>query len=631
MKISQTDPITPSSDGPRFLSRAVEPAAWVLTFLMPLKFTGLIAVPEMPATYWASFLEIVLCQWPIYTFDLLAALLLGLCTLTIPVQNTLGFSKKTNLYTLGWVLLPIVSLLGIIHASTWDFYAQMIDYTFALACYAVSLHLLLCNRPGFAKSLLWAVVGGALLSLLSGFHQYWTGFQNTMEFLYTEGSKTGIDLLQGGMKTRLEESRVSADFAVCNVYAGYLATLLPVIFFTFWRVGNELVEPPKKARWILSIPFLLLMLFLLKETGSRGGLLALCGGAFLTVFCLKLPTRWRAGFLCTAVLGLLGFTWLVYSGRGFGSMIFRFDYYQAAFRMMLQEPLTGTGWGDFFHDYTSLKIMSNDEAPHTPHNMILFFGAQCGIPGFLLTTALLLLPCWAGIRALRSMPAPWKDLPFYRILVLTGAIVIWTIDTMMEVNFETPGSLVTAMAIAYLLLTFLKSDTADDSGPTEPGSNPIESGRQRAGFGMILLRLGCVGLVLFTFLHSLQMSRAELYWNALFEATSPQFARNEEQRKMRPDQIVQLLSDTVRYAPNSPFPWANAADYMTRAGYYADAERFLDEAIKRSPQRTAFHFRRYLLLYHQPGRRQEAMESLEKARKGFPGNPDYINPIVPKR
>ena len=91
-------------------------------------------------------------------------------------------------------------------------------------------------------------------------------------------------------------------------------------------------------------------LFLLKETGSRGGVLALLGGGFLVLPCLKLARKWKILLWSLVPCGLAAFVLLVKFGRGFNSMLIRFDYYQAALRMMLIRPFTGAGWGEFLND-----------------------------------------------------------------------------------------------------------------------------------------------------------------------------------------------------------------------------------------------------------------------------------------
>jgi hypothetical protein len=163
---------------------------------------------------------------------------------------------------------------GLINASTWDFAAHISLYCFGAGAYAMNLCLLLERRPEFSRMLLWAVIAGGLCSAWSGLNQYFTGFENTRDFIYQQEIKSGEKIVTGQFATRLSESRVSADFTICNTYADIFAAVFPVIIAMFWTLGGK-VTPPLLSRIILSVPFAALFLFLLKETGSRGGILAI--------------------------------------------------------------------------------------------------------------------------------------------------------------------------------------------------------------------------------------------------------------------------------------------------------------------------------------------------------------------
>ncbi|MBO4303486.1 MAG: hypothetical protein J6A21_02765, partial [Lentisphaeria bacterium] len=52
-----------------------------LTFCLPLKFGTLIGVPEIPATYWDSFVGIFAASWPVLTFPVFSGLGLALTLL----------------------------------------------------------------------------------------------------------------------------------------------------------------------------------------------------------------------------------------------------------------------------------------------------------------------------------------------------------------------------------------------------------------------------------------------------------------------------------------------------------------------------------------------------------------------
>ena len=97
-----------------------------------------------------------------------------------------------------------------------------------------------------------------------------------------------------------------------------------------------------------------------------------------------------------------------------------------------------------------------------------------------------------------------------------------------------------------------------------------------------------------------------------------------------PQELIAQEPAAVRDAlakcdPRSPFPFAEVSSYyLTKGPYYvADALTMLDEAIKRTPKRSAYHHRKYRIYSMLPGRAQEAEAALMKARELSPKNPQY--------
>ena len=93
---------------------------------------------------------------------------------------------------------------------------------------------------------------------------------------------------------------------------------------------------------------------------------------------------------------------------------------------------------------------------------------------------------------------------------------------------------------------------------------------------------------------------------------------------------MQADPETVRKAlsecdPRSPFPYAEVASYYLAKGpyYVSDALSMLDEAIQRTPKRSAYYYRKYRVYSMLPGRAREAEAALMKARELSPKNPQY--------
>ncbi|MCI6288166.1 MAG: O-antigen ligase family protein, partial [Lentisphaeria bacterium] len=369
----------------------------ILTFLLPLKFGSTVGVPEMPMSYWHDPMAILIASWPIMLFPLLSAIALDCAVLLYPKPGPV--SAPMRMYGWLWILLTAVSLPGWLNTTTWDFAIQNTVHLLGMTCWTLALIRVLENSPDFRKYLFAALLTGLIFSVYSAVNQYLSGFDETIKYLQDKEAASGVQILNGQFGSRLKEARVSGDFTVCNSYAGYLVLVFPLLLGTMWKLGSR-VTPPLPAKLLLTLPCAGVFLFLLKETGSRGGILAMLAGAFLILPCLRLSRKWKCLLWALVPVGLTGFFLLVKFGRGFNSMLIRFDYFQAAVKMMFLHPFAGAGWGEFLNDYLILKNVVNDEAPHSPHNFMLTLGSQCGIPAFLVSCLLLALPLIAALLLL---------------------------------------------------------------------------------------------------------------------------------------------------------------------------------------------------------------------------------------
>ena len=201
---------------------------------------------------------------------------------------------------------------------------------------------------------------------------------------------------------------------------------------------------------------MMVCVFVLVKTGSRGAFFAMIAGGLAACFMLVSSWKGRIGMIAGGLAGFGFFAAVVAMGRGFTSMQFRMDYYWAAFRMMLRHPFAGTGWGDFFHDYLGMKLLHNSEAPHSAHNMLLLFGSQTGIAGFLIVTAALLIP-WIGglsliIKLRNDGKSIWKENDGIFILAILLGCLIFGMDSLLEISYECPAFICIWNVLALILL-----------------------------------------------------------------------------------------------------------------------------------------------------------------------------------
>ncbi len=563
-----------------FLWRAVELFACLLTVLLPIKFASFVSAPEGGALYWSDPLSLVFIAWPLPVFMMASPVLL---CLTIPVamcRREMTFRPPLLKYGALWLILGGVSILGLMDASCMGYPPQMIAHTLSLAAYATSLSLLLAGNDRFARMLTGSLVLGGVLSLCSGMYQYWYGFEALREHVQARTAAGGREIADG-MAVRIREGRVQADFNSCNVYGAYLAALLPFLTVLFWRFGNERVSPPKLSRRLFGGFIFAVTLFLLVKTDSRGAVFSLLAAGAAVFFFSRLPRKWKlagAGLLLLGVAGLAAMIWL---GRGALSIFVRFDYVQAAARMMFEHPLTGTGWGDFLHDYSILRLWRDKEAAHTPHNMVMLFGSQCGVAGFLAAFAVLAYPVVAACRQIRR--TNWRDLKDVFALVPAFSCLVLSAGTLLDIGFETTAY--AGVLIAFSLLT-LNRDASADAEPL------VDHCRPRLCWVTSIL-LGCLAVGFYV--PSGSVFSAEKAYSKLLAELNPEYSfehQNDPGYVPSYDRVKTLLMEAVDAAPRSPFHWNAAADYMYRTGRMDEAIACIDRVIALDPLQSAHYVKR---------------------------------------
>ena len=591
------------------LWRIAECFACILTVLLPIKFASFVSAPEGGALYWTDPVSLVVISWPLPVFMMAASELFFLTLWSGMVRKDMALCPPLLKYGVLWCILCGVSLLGLVNASCMGYPPQMIAHTLSLACYALSLAILLSGRRDFAKMLTGSLVLGGVLSLCSGMYQYWYGFEALREHVQARTAAGGREIADG-MAVRIGEARVQADFNSCNVYGAYLAAFLPFLTVLFWRFGNERVSPPKLSRRLFGGFAFAVTLFLLVKTGSRGAVFSLLAAGAIMFFFSRLPRKWKLVGAGLLFLGIIGFIAMVKFGRGALSMYVRFDYVQAAARMMFAHPLTGTGWGDFLHDYSILRLWRDKEAAHSPHNMVMLFGSQCGVAGFLAALAVLAYPVVEACRQIRR--TDWRSLKDVFALVPAFSCLVLSAGTLLDIGFETTAY--SGVLIAFSLLVLMRDAHAE---PINRRRNPSP-------------RIVAILLMLFAatvFRFSWSMFRAEKAYSALLSELNPEFSFEHQDNPgyVPPLNKVQyLLREAVKVDMRSPFPWSAAADYMFATGQTDRALTSLDQVIELDPLQSAHYVKRARMNYWLAGMNvtDAVKKDLAIARRLAPKNPE---------
>lgn len=631
----------------RIMSSIAEVYAIVLTFLLPIKMGSIAGIPEITLLYPDDIFSWLLISWPTEFFNLLSSVLLAL--VLVSARGPIRFFGRSGQTTIAWVALAFCSMIGVINASCADFSISQINHMFGIAAYALAIWRLVEERPKIKEWLLASIVFGTLMSMFFGLHQLFAGFEETRHYVYDQELKSGIKNV-GTFQTRLYESRVFANFALCNSFAAHLILTLPLCVCWFWRLGagkmpettgkfkisplllaffifafvNSVAFPamvicfvcgwlfwryldqqdsPALTRWVMIPPVALALLFVLYWTSSRAAILSLGIAVGVLLVALPLPKKVRFATLALIVIGTIGGMVAVNLGRGVESMIVRFDYFRVAFNLFLKEPWFGAGWGDFFHEYTTLKSYPGDESPHTPHNLILAFLSQTGIVGGIVAVLALLLPFWHLLRSVKKV-TDWRQLLDSTAPAVLLGWSAWVIHAMADINLQIPGTV--AIGLAMVLVITSKSD---DETQISNSARPF--------FFVWIVLAGFVAV--FTFHRSVAAIRGEMAFHDLQNYCDPRFKKPEEFARLSMFDMRQLLEKCEKLKPDSPFHYATASNFAMMKMSPVEAETYMKKVIERSPERSSFHWHLYLI-QEQLGKHQEALKSYENAKKTFPNH-----------
>ena len=126
----------------------------------------------------------------------------------------------------------------------------------------------------------------------------------------------------------------------------------------------------------------------------------------------------------TGTLGLLTYG-VTHHGLPTKDLLYRWDYWTGAARMIQRHPLTGVGLNNFGYHYTQFKPPSAPEDVKDPHNMFIRIAAEAGVPAAIGFAALVL---WGFLSTLREKSGlangeNQREIPMAALIIL--ALVWW--------------------------------------------------------------------------------------------------------------------------------------------------------------------------------------------------------------
>lgn len=611
----------------------------VLIFLLPLKFGGIAGIPEIPF-FPDSPITWIVFSWPPIMFPLISSVLL-LLVLTVSGKTVLNFRFMLAII---WTALAFASLPGYINASTKDFPIQYISHFFGLASFAISIYYLLEIRPDMRKLMINAVVAAAVISTFMGLQQLLWGFKETVDYVYQQELKSGVQI-SGQLQARIVQTRVFSPFTLCNSLAAHLILVLPICLMLIWKcretlktviviaatigyffifeycsppafigvsviysftVAVTLFRFPEKFRAGISLAAIVfyaaLMLTILYFTGSRAAVLALGMGIAASIAIFPFPKTVRITSVILAVLLTAAGLYFINAGRHLGSMAVRLDYFSVAMRIFSENILCGTGWGDFFHQYTIFKTYPGTEAPHSAHNFILDFACQTGIAGLLASLTALAFPVYVVLRKIRGTGHCSDHAENFAIIL---GWLAWGFHSVADINMQIPGTVATALVMISLLKV--------------PDDSPVRTAVKRWD---LVWRLLIGFIIAFTFWLSCTRMNGEYLFSQEVKLCEPNYSAAEKKTPPSRDQVELAVRNAADAMPYSPFPWASAGTYFQATQNWAASETCFRKAVELSPERSSFYHRLYISQMMM-GKKQDALESIGKAKTLFPNSEEY--------
>ena len=613
--------------------------AVILTFLLPIKFGMIAGTPEIAYAFPGTLLTLAFFNWPPAFFYLVSGLLLLGVVVCCPPPDHAELRTPSAIIAFTWVLLLMAALPGTVNASVSDFVFIQIIHFAGIASFAVAIMRLVQLKPGLKIWFLNAIVASTLLTALMGLSQYISGFAATLNYAYEQEMATGLKL-SSGMQTRLQETRIFATFSICNSLAAHLILTIPLCIWAITKNLSTLktvvavsgayiclmiifsgINPfyfficlfivltatvlvvnrgnKKNFKYIMPvvlIPSTGLLLFVLRYTNSRGGMIAFALSILFLIFLTPVNRKLKlfSGLLITIISAPVIFSDIF--ARSLASMEVRFDYFISALKMFMDHPACGTGWGDFFHEYTKIKTFPGDEAPHTPHNFILAFTSQTGFLGLVASILILTAPFWFYFRH-----KPIKNFNLKNALIITGWTA-WGIHSLVDFNIQICG---TAASAIVMLMLFEMPSSNDETREKQA------SGKIKFIWYFLLLVLSST-----TAYYSFVRLMDEAEFAALSELCDPKI-KKPASTKASFLQIEQQLKRTTRRMPDSPFPYICAGTHAFYLGEWHRAEMYYREAVKRSPERASLYYR-LAISQRQLGKFKEAELNHKRAAELFP-------------
>jgi O-antigen ligase len=268
---------------------------------------------------------------------------------------------------------------------------------------------------------------------------------------------------------------------------------------------------------IVLLGFLATSLYVIKETQAQQGFLVLLGGIAVTGLIWVYKSRLKALTLPLVGMGFFGAVLIVLGSLNVGplasllhkaSVIYRGDYWRAAWKMTMDHPFFGVGldsYGDWYRRSRTIEATVRrgpEVTSNAAHNVLLDFSSNGGFLLLLIYLALMALVARAAFKVIRRAPSFNP--------VFTGLFAVWvayqaqSIISLNQLGLAVWGWIISGLIIGYEINSRKEAgEVKVEKGPGKDKSKKAISGQTVLPSTVITLFVGLligliIGLIPFT-------------------------------------------------------------------------------------------------------------------------------------
>lgn len=218
------------------------------------------------------------------------------------------------------------------------------------------------------------------------------------------------------------------------------------------------------------IAYLLLVLYVIKETHSQQGFLVFAGGSAIVGLIWISKSKFKILTIPSVISAGIGFVLVTLGSINSGplagllykeSVTYRGDYWRAGWKMTLQHPFFGVGldsYGDWYRRARNVAATVRrgpDITSNSAHNVVIDFSANGGLPLAAIYLFMMVLVIIASIRLIKRSKGFDS--------VVTGLIAVWvayqaqSIISLNQLGLAVWGWIISGLIIGYEIHTRVDS------------------------------------------------------------------------------------------------------------------------------------------------------------------------------